>query len=314
MLKQDFKEFERLSEGHDLIPVYAECLADMETPVSVLNVLSATNMLLLESVEGGERFGVIPSVSIRTASLPSNIKRHIIRKRVRKELQQHDGNPLNALRQVLGGRKVAPTPGLPPLFGGALGFIGYEASAYFEVLPQPKTQPDTPDSVFMITDEVIAFDNLTHTLKVIICVRRNDYASLQEAYTDAELRAEVLVKRIQVPGRLRPEPHRPPEMPLLQSNMTKETFCNMVEKGKQYIRDGESSRSFFRSVSRHQPFHSAANLPSVAADQSIASYLLPETWRSGSRRFLPRDHGQTREWAFLRASDCRHAQTRAFRE
>ena len=241
MLKQNFKEFERLSDGHDLIPVYAECLADMETPVSVLNrFVGDEHVLLLESVEGGERFGRYSFIGVNPHGVftVAHQKAYYQENGVRKELQ-HDGNALNALRQVLGGRKVAPTPGLPPLFGGALGFIGYEASAYFEVLPQAKTQLDTPDCVFMVTDEVIAFDNLSHTLKVIICVRRNDYASLQEAYADAEKRAEVLVKRIQVPTRLRPEPRRPSEMPLLQSNMTKEAFCNMVEKGKQYIKDGE---------------------------------------------------------------------------
>ena len=241
MLKQDFKEFERLSSLGDLVPVYAECLADMETPVSVLNrFVGDENVLLLESVEGGERFGRYSFIGVNPHGVFTVEKGKAFYQDngMRQELQ-HDGNPLNALRQVVGARKIAPTPGLPPLFGGALGFLGYEAAGYFEKLPEPKTQPETPDCVFMVSDEIIAFDNLSHTLKIIICVRLDAYSSLQKAYADADIRAEVLMKRIQVPSRLRPEPRRPVELPILQSNMTKDEFCAMVEKGKQYIREGE---------------------------------------------------------------------------
>ncbi|NLF94549.1 MAG: anthranilate synthase component I [Oligosphaeraceae bacterium] len=241
MLKFDFEEFSRLSKDCDLVPVYAECLADLETPVSVLNrFVGDENVLLLESVEGGERVGRYSFIGVNPHGVFTieNRRAFYLENGVRRELP-HQGNPLEALRQVLGKRKVAATPGLPPLFGGAIGFIGYEAAGYFEDLPKPKAPVQTPDCVFMLTDEIIVFDNLSHTLKVIICVRLEDYPSLEEAYRDAESRAEVLLKRIAVPSRLRPEPRPPVELPALESNMSQEEFCAMVAKGKQYIQAGE---------------------------------------------------------------------------
>ena len=241
MLKPSFREFEVLAKGHDMVPVYSECLADLETPVSVLSrFVGDEHVLLLESVEGGERFGRYSFIGVNPHGVftVAGGKASYEENGVRRELA-HEGNALNALRQVVGERRVAPTPGLPPLFGGALGYIGYEAVNLFEELPPPKSAPGTPDSVFMVTDEMIVFDNVMHTIKVMICVRTEDYANLRDAYDDAAVRAEVLMKRIEVPCRVRREAPLAGTLPRLESNMRREDFCAMVDKAREYIRQGE---------------------------------------------------------------------------
>lgn len=241
MLKPSFSEFEVLAKGHDMVPVYSECLADLETPVSVLSrFVGDEHVLLLESVEGGERFGRYSFIGVNPHGVftVAGGKASYEENGVRRELA-HEGNALNALRQVVGGRRVAPTPGLPPLFGGALGYIGYEAVNLFEELPPPKSAPGTPDSVFMVTDEMIVFDNVMHTIKVMICVRTEDYATPRDAYDDAAVRAEVLMKRIEVPCRVRREAPLAGTLPRLESNMRREDFCAMVDKAREYIRQGE---------------------------------------------------------------------------
>lgn len=242
MFKIDFKEFEVLAQDNELIPLYAEYLADLETPVSVLNrFVDDENVLLLESVEGGgERFGRYSFIGVNPYGIFTIIDNRAFYQEngVRREIA-FESNPFFALQEILGKRKVAPVPGLPPLFGGALGYIAYEAVEYFEDIPIAKGKKEVPDCCFMLTDEIIVFDNLSHTLKIIICVRKDQYKTLHEAYEDAKIRAEVLYARLQIPCRLRPEVPNFGEFPAPESNMSKAEFCQMVETAKKYIRDGE---------------------------------------------------------------------------
>ena len=241
MLKQSFAEFEFLSQGHDLVPVYAEFLADLDTPVSVLSrFIGDENVLLLESIEGGERFGRYSFIGLNPYALfrISAGKAYYEENGVCRELP-HEGNPFEALRRLVGQQRIAATPGLPPLFGGAMGMIGYEAVQYFVNLPAAKIAPETSDASFMLTDELVAVDNRSHTIKTIISVRLKEYAGLQEAYQDAELRARLIMQKIQLPMRLRPEARLPESLPELQSNMSKEEFCRMAEEGKEQTVKGE---------------------------------------------------------------------------
>ncbi|MDO4570185.1 MAG: chorismate-binding protein [Planctomycetia bacterium] len=250
MLNLSYRQFEEAAKKGEIVPVFAEFLADMETPVSVLHRCCADeNVFLLESVEGGERFGRYSFLGLnpRGVFTIEGGKAFYTQNFVRKEIPlAPDECPLDSLRQLTLQKKFVEVEGVPPLCGGAIGFLAYEAATMFEDLPKPA--PDQTLAAFMIVDEMIAFDNIRHTIKIIICVHTNDYKNLTEAYADAELRAESLASRIRIPARIRdggilgvsPTSNAPREKPeALKSNVSRLEFCERVERARQNIHDGE---------------------------------------------------------------------------
>ena len=154
-------EFKRLAENYDLIPVYLELLADIETPVSVLSrFVDQENAFLLESIEGDEKWGRYSFVGVDPELML--------------EVDHAAGccGKLQGLKDIFCDVKAAEIPGLPRFFGGAVGYIGYEAMAEFERMPKPKPskQPIEQKSRFLRVDKLIVFDNFRHTIKLHISI------------------------------------------------------------------------------------------------------------------------------------------------
>jgi anthranilate synthase component 1 len=228
MLYPDAQEYARLAREYDLVPVFKEVLADMETPVSVLQRFGdCENAFLLESMEGGETWGRYSFVGVDP--------------RLLLEVDHSGGRTgrLEALRDVYRGLRVAEVPGLPRFFGGAVGYIGYEAMGEFERMPQPgKTHsPVQPRSRFMQADRLIVFDNVRHTVKIVVCTYPRRAASAADAYGEAvreiERIAAILDQGVP-PARVRDYP------PVaFASNMSREQFTAMVRRAKEYIVAGD---------------------------------------------------------------------------
>lgn len=240
MLKPEFREFERLCTEGNLIPVYAELLADLETPVGVLKRFAGDeNVFLLESVEGGERFGRYSFIGVNPYglfSIEEGVPYYAPAGGQKVRLPCKD-TPLDALRSLVAGVKAVPIPDLPPLFGGAIGFIGYETVNSFEELPPPKSKPGTCESLFMLTDEMIIFDNMRHTLRVVVCARTNAETTPRQAYDKAAEKIQILSERLKRPST--PVTAVPVPAPELESNMSRADFCKMVRRAREYITDGE---------------------------------------------------------------------------
>ena len=136
---QTFEEFKRLSEGANLVPVVRKLIADLETPVSVLaRLVDDENVFLLESVEAGERFGRYSFIGLNPRGVFSveEGRAYYADADGKRELDAPEG-PFMALRGLLKGIRPAVVPELPPLFGGAVGYLGYETVREFERLPEP---------------------------------------------------------------------------------------------------------------------------------------------------------------------------------
>ncbi len=240
MQETSFSRFRELAGRGAVVPVFREIPGDLETPVSVLErFLGDEEVVLLESVEGGELparysfLGVNPYARFQVADgVPS-----VIQEGVREELP-FEGNPLNALRSLVGGETVAVDEALPPLPGGAIGYLSYEAAGLFEELPPPKTPLEVPVCDFLLTDEIVAFDNRRHTIKVILNVHVSRYPSLEEAYRHARERLGALVERVLSPVERHvsvcPGPHVE-----LKPTMAKEDFLEMVRRAKEHIVEGD---------------------------------------------------------------------------
>lgn len=240
MRKTDYQRFEKLAENGVIVPVFQELPADMETPVSVLErFVNDENVCLMESVENSEKFGRYSFLGVHPHGMfiVEGGEPYMLVAGQRLRLK-YDKFPLDALRALVSGKKVVRDPLLPPLPGGAIGYCCYEAVGMFEKLPEPKAGLEMPVCAFMLTDEIIAFDNMRHTMMVIVNVHLDNFANHRDAFAAAEKRLAALVERIQTPVSKHITLEKT-ETVQLQPEMTREYFEQMVEKAKQYITEGE---------------------------------------------------------------------------
>jgi anthranilate synthase component 1 len=216
-----------LARNYDIVPVVKEVLADLETPVSVLQrFMSRENAFLLESMEGGEKWGRYSFVGVDP--------RPFLEVDHRKE----EGG-LEEIRRVFKGVRVAPVPGLPRFIGGVVGFIGYEAMREFERMPEPK--PGRAGlrlrSRFVQADRMIVFDNIRHTLKIVVCTHPSESTSPEAAYRRAVSEIEGIEHTLSQP--VEPQSYGGGGEVRFESNMTREAFCGMAKKAKEYIYAGD---------------------------------------------------------------------------
>jgi anthranilate synthase component 1 len=242
MSTPDYETFARLAQEGNLIPVYREILADTETPVTALMKLGQhPHLFLLESVEGGEKWGrysflgADPRAIFRVRGGEVMIEENGTVQR-----RPHGGDPLAALKELLGRYRFVPVEGLPRFVGGAVGFFGYDMVRYFERLPEAAAA-DAPadDAVFLITDTLVIFDNVRHTIKIVACASTEGAADLRSLYDEALRRIDALTGLLRAPlPTLTPSPADKPGRPFTPE-MTPEAFQGMVRQAKEYIVAGD---------------------------------------------------------------------------
>jgi anthranilate synthase component 1 len=201
-------------------------------------------------VEGGEtwaRYSFLGTDPL--AVLTAKGRRIEVRRHGRVE-RLPDGNPLDALRQLLRGFTPVSVPGLPRFQGGAVGYLAYDMVRHMERLPD-RTRDDLglPDAVFMLTDTLLAFDNLRHRLLVIANAHVEDRtdAGLDQAYDRAAVRIGMILAKLQRPARAPAPLTLPPAGPLVAlgedgfaSTMDQAAFSAAVGRAKEYIAAGDA--------------------------------------------------------------------------
>jgi anthranilate synthase component I len=248
-------EARRLAAQGNIIPIYREVRADLETPVSAyLKVARGAYSFLLESVEGGERQGRYSFIGTEPYRVYQGV--------------HHDGDPLTVVEEELARFRSVRVPGLPRFHGGAVGYLGYEAVTHFE--PRvPITGPDVlglPESWLLFTDTLLVFDHLKHTIKVVSHVRLD--GDIDAAYRAAERRIDELIERLASPlGALPYVPFSGASAQDVTSNWEQEDFLNAVRRAKQYIVDGDViqvvlSQRFSRETGAH-PFEVYRSLRAI---------------------------------------------------
>ena len=241
MYQPSFTEFEKLAQRGNLIPVYREILADVETPVSVIMKLQKKDYIyLLESVEGGEKWGRYSFLGTDAGVV---FKVHgdkvIIEEKGRITTQEHNGSPLNYLRELINRYKPVSISGLPRFYGGAVGFLGYEMVRYFEKLPSsPPDDLNLDEAVFVISDSLMIFDNVRHTIKVVACAYTEDTESLEASYAASCQKIETMIEAIASPA-FHKTANATGRAVNFESNMTPEQYKAAIEKTKEYIVAGD---------------------------------------------------------------------------
>ncbi len=243
MYKPDFEEFKSYCSKGNIIPVFREYLADMDTPVSVLNRFSGDkHVFLLESVEGGERWGRYSFLGVNPFALfKVQDGKATLHKNGHDEVVDSPDGPFLALRKIIEQYKPVEIPGLPRFFAGAIGYIGHHTVNEFERLPAPKKALKHPTAHFILTDQVIIFDNVRHTIKIVACARLDEHPDPKEAYDAACARIAAIEKVLRSPApALAPVEHETSfDENDMTANMTKDEYCEMVRKAKKYIEDGD---------------------------------------------------------------------------
>src|SRR3990170_2229902 len=182
----------RLASQGNLVPIFREVPADLETPVSAfLKVARGKYSFLLESVEGGERFGRYSFIGTEPY--------RVLRNGTHVERNEEPGDPLAQVEQELSRFRVAPIAGLPRFHGGAVGYLGYEVVRHFEPrVPEAPNDPlGLPDAILMFTDTLLVFDHLQHVIKVVSHVRLD--GDIDAAYRQATWKIEELAGRLAQP-------------------------------------------------------------------------------------------------------------------
>jgi anthranilate synthase component 1 len=237
-----FDQFKKFAEQGNLIPVYREILADIDTPVSALMKLSTKpHVFLLESVEGGEKWGRYtflgsdPRVIFRIKS-----DHVLITENGKNRSHRHHGSPLTYLKDLLNAYHPVPVEGLPRFYGGAVGFLGYDMVRYFEKLPARAVDDlKTDDAVLLITDTLIVFDNIRHTIKVVSCVVTEGVQTLRDVYDEAIDKIDRLIAIIRTPVETTERYRKVENVAPLGSNMSTDEFKALVERAKEYIVAGD---------------------------------------------------------------------------
>jgi anthranilate synthase component 1 len=241
MYQPSFAKFEKLAKKGNLIPVYREILADVETPVSVLMKLqNKEHVYLLESVEGGEKWGRYSFLGT-DAGVVFKVQgdKVVIDEKGRISTREHQGNPLNFLRELLNRYKPVSISGLPRFYGGAVGYLGYEMVRYFEKLPpSPPDDLNLDEAVFVISDSLMIFDNIRHTIKVVACTYTEEADSLEDSYADSCQKIEAMIETIVAAASHKTTESSGNEVNF-ESNMMPEQYRGAIEKAKEYIVAGD---------------------------------------------------------------------------
>jgi anthranilate synthase component I len=229
----------------NLVPIYREILADLETPVSAYLKLAsgADYAILLESIEGGERLARYSFLAVDpylTLRLDRGVA-HANQGGYKQTSTYTD--PLVALQSYLTPYQAVEVPDLPRFVGGAVGFLGYETVRYFEELPTapgPGLSDQLPEGLFMFVETMVVFDHLRRKIKVVSHVHADADADLEREYAAAVGRIEATIAKLQAPYRLQ-HPTVAADAPagVPRPNMSRDYYGSMLDRAKEYIAAGD---------------------------------------------------------------------------
>ncbi|RLT44060.1 MAG: anthranilate synthase component I [Chloroflexi bacterium] len=258
----------------NVVPVYREVRADLETPVSAfLKVARGPYSFLLESVEGGERQGRYSFIGTEPYRVHAG--------------QHEQGDPLDVVQAEMARFQTVEVPGLPRFHGGAVGYLGYEAVTHFEPrVPLGKRDVlGVPESWLMFTDTLLVFDHVKHMIKAVTHVRLD--GDIDAAYRQGQAKIDELIARLGQPlGALPYVPNTGVRGHEVTSNWQQAEFLDAVARAKQYITGGDViqvvlSQRFTRETGAH-PFEVYRSLRAINPSPYLLYLQFGETSIVGS--------------------------------
>ncbi len=231
--------FNRLAtEGYNRIPVTLETFADLDTPLSIyLKLANGPYSYLLESVQGGERFGRYSIIGLASPTrIVVNAHQVLVLNGNRIAEREDDTNPLDFIGKYMKRFRAAPTTGLPRFCGGLVGCFGYDTVRYIETRLTRSQKADDlgiPDIVLLLSEEIAVVDNLSGKLTLVVYAE----PGVPGAYQKAQARLRELLARLREPVAIPPE--APQTSQPAASMFGEAQFRQAVVKAKHYITEGD---------------------------------------------------------------------------
>ena len=233
-----FEEFKELARRGTFVPVVKEIVADLLTPVSAFLKIAehADYAFLLESVEGGEHVGRYsflgkdPFLILRARDGRTIIDRA-------GQTSDSDKPFVATLRELMASFHSPFVPGLPRFTGGAVGYLGYDAAAWFEPVTLQGISEPQDEGGFMLFDTVLAFDHVRHRILIIANARITGDEDLESLYQFACAKIEFVERELERPLSKAPCPDN--SAIDVTSNVSRDEFEQMVRTAKEYIAAGD---------------------------------------------------------------------------
>lgn len=271
MIRPSLDEIGKLKDENkdkNLVPVFLDMIADLDTPVSAfLKLRQGNQSFLLESVTLGEnlsRYSFIGTNPIKTLETGPD--------------HQFKGDPLILLEREMAQYRMISLPELPlPLTGGAIGYCSFDSVRHFEPKVGPFIDKQTdvlniPESIYMIFDSVVVFDHAFQTLKLVVHCRLDSH-DLQDEYERACKRLYQIRDRLEAPL----PPQRTSDSPAAEidwkdsSNVGKEGYMQFVQTLKEHIVEGDIFQAVPSQVSVVEDVESCDCILLLAIERPVAS-------------------------------------------
>lgn len=235
MLKPDFETVKAMSQSYNTIPVSKEFYADVVTPITLLRRIAGISkrFFLLESIEGGEKWGRYSFLGYDPIMRVTCKNKVVTIEKDGKTETINTAKPLNVLREILAKYKAPSVSEFSPFTGGFVGYFAYSMIGYAE--PKLKISGgDFNDFDMMLFEKIIAYDHLKQKISISVNINTDN---LEENYEKAET---VINETARLINSEEPLPKlKTPKNTEFTCNFSKEDYCDVVEKTKEYIRDGD---------------------------------------------------------------------------
>lgn len=232
-------DFDRLAhEGYNRIPVTLETFADLDTPLSIyLKLAEGAHSYLLESVQGGERFGRYSFIGLTTPTRISVSGSSILLLSGNRVAERRDHtNPMSFVSEFMARFKVPDIPGLPRFCGGLVGYFGYDTVRFVEPKLADTSKPDplgVPDILLLLSEEIAIVDNLSGKLTLVVFAE----PGFPGAWKHAQSRLKELLAKLRAPAQIPADTTAVPSAPTFE--FPEDEFKAAVRKAKHYIVDGD---------------------------------------------------------------------------
>ncbi|MGB4660467.1 MAG: anthranilate synthase component I [Mobilitalea sp.] len=228
------KEIEELAKEYSILPLCKEIYADIVTPITLLRKISqiSDRYYLLESIEGGEKWGRYSFLGFNPI-LHITCKDSVVTIDNGEKQMIETKKPFEVLRGLLDKYKSPKLPGMPPFTGGLVGYFSYEMIGYAEPVLKLRSS-EFNDLDLMLFDKVIAYDHLKQKISIVVNMKTD---KVMENYGKAVAEIELLTRFIMEPAIY--EKTATLDKPEFTCNVSKEEYCRLVERTKEYIVNGD---------------------------------------------------------------------------
>jgi anthranilate synthase component 1 len=234
MITPRCNEIEVLAKEYSIIPICKEIYADIITPITLLRKISQISQryYLLESIEGGEKWGRYSFLGFNPIVHVTCKNKEVIIDNGERQIYQTE-KPFEVIRTLLEQYKAPKLPGMPPFTGGLVGYFSYEMIGYAEPKLKLKTS-EFNDFDLMLFDKVIAYDHLKQKISIVVNMKTDKVLeNYGKAVTDIEYLTRFIMEQVPFQKVITES------KPSFSCNVTKDEYCSMVEKTKEYIVNGD---------------------------------------------------------------------------